>query len=100
MLILSSNDNYREFVQRRGRILRKYPGKEIANIYDVIVLPKTDLKDMARIELKRFLEYGRLSTNWNVIKGDFERYLTSYDLTLSEVEIDSSIDFEEELLDD
>lgn len=36
-LIMSSNDNYREFVQRRGRILRTYPGKEIADIYDVIV---------------------------------------------------------------
>lgn len=99
-LILSSNDNYREFVQRRGRILRKYPGKEIANIYDIIVLPQTDLKDMAKIELRRFLEYGRLSTNWDKIKVDFERYLASYELTMSEVEIDSNIDFEEELLDD
>lgn len=38
-LILSSNDDYREFVQRRGRILRTYGNKKYANIYDVIVLP-------------------------------------------------------------
>ena len=44
-LLLSSNDDYREFVQRRGRILRTYYNeisekkKDIANIYDVIVLP-------------------------------------------------------------
>ena len=35
-LILSSNDDYREFVQRRGRILRTYGDKKHANIYDVI----------------------------------------------------------------
>lgn len=99
-LILSSNDNYREFVQRRGRILRKHPGKDIAHIYDIIVLPNSDLKDMAKIELKRYYEYGRLATNWQDIKPDFDRYLVSYGLTLHEVEIDSSIDYEEESLDD
>ena len=36
-LILSSNDDYREFVQRRGRILRLYKNKTSAKIYDVIV---------------------------------------------------------------
>lgn len=41
-LILSSNDEYREFVQRRGRILRTYKGKEYAKIYDVIALPSTE----------------------------------------------------------
>src|SRR5699024_11635041 len=40
-LILSSNDDYREFVQRRGRILRTYKEKKSAKIYDVIVLPKS-----------------------------------------------------------
>ena len=33
-LILSSNDDYREFVQRRGRILRTFANKEAAHIYD------------------------------------------------------------------
>ena len=47
-LILSSNDEYREFVQRRGRILRTYKGKEYAKIYDVIALPSTDMDQWAR----------------------------------------------------
>lgn len=46
-LILSSNDNYREFVQRRGRILRLYPKKVVAHIYDVIVLPSRANKAFA-----------------------------------------------------
>ena len=59
-LILSSNDDYREFVQRRGRILRTYTNeytgekKTIANIYDVIVLPSVNVS-FAQIELRRFL---------------------------------------------
>lgn len=62
-LILSSNDDYREFVQRRGRILRTYGNKQFANIYDVIVLPSYDTPKMAEIELRRFYEYARLAIN-------------------------------------
>ena len=68
-LILSSNDDYREFVQRRGRILRTYTDemsgerKQIANIYDVIVLPSEHMSNFALIELRRFYEYLRLADN-------------------------------------
>ena len=62
-LILSSNDDYREFVQRRGRILRTYGNKKSANIYDVIVLPSFETPKMAEIELRRFYEYARLAIN-------------------------------------
>lgn len=77
-LILSSNDDYREFVQRRGRILRLYEGKQQANIYDVIVLPSTSSTSWATIELRRFYEYARLSINrkenlnvLNMLLGDY-----------------------------
>ena len=65
-LILASNDDYREFVQRRGRILRTYGTKQYANIYDVIVLPSMETEKMAEIEFRRFYEYARLAEN----KGD------------------------------
>ncbi|MEA2016963.1 MAG: hypothetical protein U9N59_00825, partial [Campylobacterota bacterium] len=32
--ILSSSSNPKEFIQRRGRVLRKFEGKEFAEIYD------------------------------------------------------------------
>lgn len=37
--ILASSTNPKEYVQRRGRVLRKYPGKRNAVIYDFITLP-------------------------------------------------------------
>lgn len=45
-LILASSKNPREFVQRRGRVLRKAPGKALAYVHDAIVLPpKADQKE-------------------------------------------------------
>ena len=71
-LILSSNDDYREFVQRRGRILRIYGKKEYANIYDVIVLPSHDTTKMAEIELRRYYEYARLAINSDELLSNLE----------------------------
>ena len=41
-LILASSKNPREFIQRRGRVLRKAIDKPLAYIHDVIVIPKKD----------------------------------------------------------
>lgn len=42
-IILASSKNPREFIQRRGRVLRKSPGKTHSWLYDAIVIPcKTD----------------------------------------------------------
>jgi superfamily II DNA or RNA helicase len=38
--ILASTTNPKEYVQRRGRVLRRYPGKEYADIYDFVTLPR------------------------------------------------------------
>lgn len=86
-LILSSNDDYREFVQRRGRILRKYDGKEYANIYDVVVLPSHDMQGWAKIELRRFHEYAKLALNWGELEGELQSLLLSYGLTVEDVDV-------------
>jgi superfamily II DNA or RNA helicase len=44
-LILASSRNPREFVQRRGRVLRKAPGKALAYVHDAIVLPPSSDKE-------------------------------------------------------
>ena len=41
-LILASSQNPRQFIQRRGRILRKHPDKELAVLHDLLVLPVDD----------------------------------------------------------
>ena len=37
--ILASSTNPKEYIQRRGRVLRTFPGKRHADIYDFITLP-------------------------------------------------------------
>ena len=86
-LVLSSNDDYREFVQRRGRILRTYKGKEYANIYDVVVLPSHDMQGWAKIELRRFREYGRLALNWDDLVQDLDAHLATYGLTEEDIDV-------------
>jgi superfamily II DNA or RNA helicase len=38
-VLMCSSGNPREYIQRRGRILRRFPGKNEAMIYDIIALP-------------------------------------------------------------
>ena len=83
-LILSSNDDYREFVQRRGRILRLYGKKEYANIYDVVVLPSYETPKMAEIELRRFYEYARLAINRDELLIQLENIASEYCLELDD----------------
>jgi superfamily II DNA or RNA helicase len=69
--ILASSTNPREFVQRRGRILRKSEGKERAIIYDFLVAPppeRLSLKlgsDVAILqrEMPRFVEFASSAIN-------------------------------------
>lgn len=96
-LILSSNDDYREFVQRRGRILRTYGAKEYANIYDVIVLPSAEMTGWAKIEFRRFHEYAKLALNWNELESVLNDYLFEYGLDIDDVDVYDYEDVEENL---
>ena len=71
-IILASSHNPIEFVQRRGRILRTYKGKERATIHDMIVLPSSipqgeihteSEKSIIRKELDRLSEFAGTSDN-------------------------------------
>lgn len=69
-VILASSSNPRQFVQRRGRILRTYPGKSRATLFDFIVIPP-DLdretweveRNLLKKELRRFVEFANLAEN-------------------------------------
>jgi len=53
-IIMASSGNPKEYIQRRGRILRKHPGKNRAVIYDLIVVPPVNkIKNKNLIELER-----------------------------------------------
>ena len=68
-LILASSKNPREFIQRRGRILRRFPGKYYAQLYDAIVVPETSDEDddagnsIVMAELSRAIQFGEWAEN-------------------------------------
>jgi superfamily II DNA or RNA helicase len=72
-IMLDNSGNPREYIQRRGRVLRKYPGKENAIIHDIIVEPvlrptlsqelgNLEKKIIAK-ELERYRDFARSSQN-------------------------------------
>jgi DNA phosphorothioation system restriction enzyme len=69
-VILASSSNPRQFIQRRGRILRPHPHKRRATLFDMIVLPpeleRESLeveRNLLRKELRRFVEFADLADN-------------------------------------
>ncbi|MCX2975718.1 DEAD/DEAH box helicase [Halieaceae bacterium IMCC8485] len=67
--ILASTKNPRQYVQRRGRILRKYPGKDRAEIHDFVVAPclgweETNAgKGLMKSEMERVYDFMELALN-------------------------------------
>jgi len=70
---LASSSNPREFIQRRGRVLRKHPGKEFSTVYDLIAIPPERVskdsslfnteRSIVRKELHRFKEFASVALN-------------------------------------
>jgi superfamily II DNA or RNA helicase len=91
-IIMSSNDDYREFVQRRGRILRKDGIKNTALIIDFVVLPSIDTPEIAKIELRRFNEYSRLALNFQELKPSLNELMLNYEIDYSEIDYDDILE--------
>jgi superfamily II DNA or RNA helicase len=66
-LILASSKNPREFIQRRGRVLRQAPNKGLAYVHDAIVIPPPDVEDgsdpITAGELARAVEFAQFADN-------------------------------------
>ena len=52
-ILMSSSTNPREYIQRIGRVIRRYPGKEEAFIYDIIVVPSLTNIPLEWIEIEK-----------------------------------------------
>ena len=68
-ILMASTLNSRQHIQRRGRVLRKSPGKEFADIYDLIVFPNIKnepeyIKRILKNEELRYDEYANLAYNY------------------------------------
>jgi superfamily II DNA or RNA helicase len=90
---LASSSVEREFVQRRGRILRKSPGKDFAVIYDLISVPpweyilkgKTDqnyaaVRSALKREYKRIIQFSSLAQNQHRALNQFMDVADKFDL--------------------
>lgn len=74
-IFTSSSGNPRQFIQRRGRLLRKHDDKQFAWIYDIIVVPDfsspyyerrfwTMEKHLVENEMRRVANFGSLASNY------------------------------------
>jgi superfamily II DNA or RNA helicase len=89
--ILASTTNPKEYIQRRGRVLRLANGKKYAIIYDFITLPHSldKVPSLTKIQMKKYLslvnnelcraeEFSRIATNMSeaeaILDGIKEAY--------------------------
>jgi len=87
-LILASSKNPREFIQRRGRVLRKSDNKHHANIHDTIVMPystetEAPVTNILESELSRAIRFGEDAENPKSV-GD-----------LKQIAVEAGIDYKE-----
>lgn len=81
-IFCSSTGNPRQFVQRRGRVLRKSKEKEKAKIWDLIVTPPNLVEDAECIErnmfiseVKRIINFAALADNQiDILYGELKEY--------------------------
>lgn len=81
-IFIASSTSEREFIQRRGRVLRKSKGKDIAEIYDFIVLPPQNgnydskyTKLIVDTEIKRAMEFAMSAENYKDIELQLRDYI-------------------------
>lgn len=81
-IITASTRNPRQYVQRRGRILRKSPGKYLAVIYDFVILPINDSsasKSLRTAELERIKDFTELALNKTEVENKLMKHGLVYD---------------------
>ena len=89
-IFCSSTGNPRQFVQRRGRVLRKCKGKEKARIWDLIVTPPNILDESNKIErnlffneVKRIVNFAALADNQiDILYGNLLAYCEALKINL------------------
>ncbi|MFZ5923946.1 MAG: DEAD/DEAH box helicase family protein [Bacillota bacterium] len=88
-IVIASSRSEREFIQRRGRILRASQGKSYASLHDFFVLPpnarEDHAKNLIRRELARAHSMLKSARNRFSVENRLEEVLRPYGLRLSEI---------------
>ena len=95
--ILASSTNPKEYIQRRGRVLRKYKGKTHSDIYDFVVspLPLDSInaydeetirlsQSLVKREIVRMRDFANLAENTSVADEYIYSLIESYGINLEE----------------
>lgn len=86
----SSTGNPRQFIQRRGRVLRTHPDKKIAELHDLVVVPEVSPnsssyrmeQSLLRGELLRVNNFALLSENPSYSETELREVMDHYGLNL------------------
>jgi len=89
-IFCSSTGNPRQFIQRRGRVLRTHPDKKMAELHDLVVIPEVNPysesyrmeQSLVRGELERVKNFANLSENPSFSEIELREVLDHYVLTL------------------
>ncbi|QNM93734.1 DEAD/DEAH box helicase family protein [Mycoplasma sp. Pen4] len=75
LILVASSQNYRQYVQRRGRALRTHENKPYAKIYDFLTLPDSNFYVEPRFvlnEINRIQEFAKDAVNDSLILNEVE----------------------------
>ena len=89
-IFCSSTGNPRQFIQRRGRVLRTHPDKKMAELHDLVVVPEVSInsnsyrmeQSLLRGELARVNNFALLSENPSYSEIELREVLDHYGLNL------------------
>lgn len=89
-IFCASTGNPRQFIQRRGRVLRTHKDKRYAIIHDLVVIPETNFdsecyeleKSLVSTEIKRVRDFALLSENCNDTLNTLDEILNRYKISL------------------
>jgi superfamily II DNA or RNA helicase len=86
-IILASDTSERQFVQRRGRVLRASAGKDFATVVDVLVVPPTteSAESVLKNEVRRFVKFAQSARNRMVAVNRLVHQLEPYGISHSDV---------------
>lgn len=94
-IFCASTGNPRQFIQRRGRVLRNHPDKIFAVIHDLVVVPNIDdestfemEKNMIKKELERVIDFSNLAINKIDTYNELRPILNHYNLNLYDTQND------------
>lgn len=90
-IFCASTGNPRQFIQRRGRVLRTHPDKKMAELHDLVVAPEVNPysesyrmeQSLLRGELMRVINFSSLSENPSYSELELREVLDHYGLNLT-----------------